>query len=85
MAQHRHPESTLRWQSFEALRERYGTPQTLLDNLREMGYQEPTAIQRQATAALMEGHELLAIAPTGEFPPLSLFNNILWITHSYSM
>lgn len=51
--------------AFEDLSERYKAPKRLLANLYEMGYQDPTAIQRQATPALMEGHELLAIAPTG--------------------
>ena len=37
----------------------------MLERLREAGFLEPTPIQRQAIPILLEGSELLAVAPTG--------------------
>ena len=37
----------------------------MLQRLRDAGFHEPTPIQRQAIPILLEGSELLAVAPTG--------------------
>ena len=36
-------------------------------NVESNGWQEPTAIQRQAIPALFEHRELFAVAPTGTY------------------
>jgi len=38
---------------------------TILQNLQEKGYENPTPIQAQSIPSLMEGHDLLGIAQTG--------------------
>ena len=53
---------------FDELAARYpgiGCGKMLLGRLAEAGFHEPTPIQRQAIPALLENHELLAVAPTG--------------------
>ena len=42
-----------------------GLRQELLDCLTELGYEEPTPVQREAIPPLLEGRDLLAEAPTG--------------------
>lgn len=51
--------------TFEQLTRRYGVPSWLLDNVRCLGYLEPTAVQMQAIPAMMERRELMCCAPTG--------------------
>ncbi|KAG5055529.1 hypothetical protein JHK85_008039 [Glycine max] len=48
-------------QSFDELKSRYNCPSYLLRNLKELGFREPTPIQRQA----IPGRECFACAPTG--------------------
>ncbi|KAJ8532866.1 hypothetical protein K7X08_015755 [Anisodus acutangulus] len=51
--------------SFEELRSRYRCRSYLLRNLAELGFKEPTPIQRQAIPVLLSGRECFASAPTG--------------------
>ena len=51
--------------TFEDLRTVHGLGRKMLERLREAGFLEPTPIQRQAIPILLEGSELLAVAPTG--------------------
>jgi ATP-dependent RNA helicase DDX52/ROK1 len=51
---------------FEDLERRYPwLPDWLLANLRQAGFERPTAVQAQSWPLLLEGRELLGIAPTG--------------------
>ncbi|CAJ1947382.1 unnamed protein product [Sphenostylis stenocarpa] len=52
-------------QSFDELKSRYNCPSYLLRNLKELGFREPTPIQRQAIPVLLDGRECFACAPTG--------------------
>ncbi|XP_051113849.1 DEAD-box ATP-dependent RNA helicase 57 [Andrographis paniculata] len=52
-------------QDFEDLRSRYKCKPYLLRNLMELGFKEPTPIQRQAIPVLLSGMECFACAPTG--------------------
>ncbi|KAM7502883.1 hypothetical protein LguiB_001787 [Lonicera macranthoides] len=52
-------------QNFAELRSRYRCRPYLLRNLAELGYKEPTPIQRQAMTVLLSGRECFACAPTG--------------------
>uniref|UniRef100_A0A5B7BN36 RNA helicase n=1 Tax=Davidia involucrata TaxID=16924 RepID=A0A5B7BN36_DAVIN len=52
-------------QNFTELGTRYGCKKYLLRNLAELGFREPTPIQRQAIPALLSGRECFACAPTG--------------------
>ncbi|KAL3029372.1 hypothetical protein AAZX31_03G159600 [Glycine max] len=52
-------------QSFDELKSRYNCPSYLLRNLKELGFREPTPIQRQAIPVLLQGRECFACAPTG--------------------
>lgn len=52
-------------QSFDELKSRYNCPSYLLRNLKELGFKEPTPIQRQAMPVLLQGRECFACAPTG--------------------
>ncbi|KDP41136.1 hypothetical protein JCGZ_03627 [Jatropha curcas] len=52
-------------QNFAELGLRYGCESYLLNNLAELGFKEPTPIQRQAIPALLSGRECFACAPTG--------------------
>ncbi|KAH7519052.1 hypothetical protein JRO89_XSUnG0145600 [Xanthoceras sorbifolium] len=51
--------------TFAELSSRYGCESYLLRNLAELGYKEPTPIQRQAIPVLLSGRECFACAPTG--------------------
>ena len=51
--------------SFAELGSQYSCSHRLMANLEENGWQEPTAIQRQAVPALLDHKELFAVAPTG--------------------
>ncbi|KAL8152779.1 hypothetical protein V2J09_010539 [Rumex salicifolius] len=52
-------------QTFEDLKTRYNCKQYLLRNFVELGYKEPTPIQRQAIPVLLSGRDCFACAPTG--------------------
>jgi ATP-dependent RNA helicase DDX52/ROK1 len=52
-------------QDFDELSTRYGCEPYLLHNLKELGFKEPTPIQRQAIPILLSGRECFACAPTG--------------------
>ncbi|KAJ8750602.1 hypothetical protein K2173_015776 [Erythroxylum novogranatense] len=52
-------------QSFAELNSRYRCELYLLNNFTELGFQEPTPIQRQAIPVLLSGRECFACAPTG--------------------
>lgn len=52
-------------QSFTDLSSRYNCKPYLLQNLTELGFKEPTPIQRQAIPVLLSGRECFACAPTG--------------------
>ncbi|GMP85183.1 hypothetical protein CsSME_00038442 [Camellia sinensis var. sinensis] len=52
-------------QNFTELKSRYGCKQYLLRNFAELGYKEPTPIQRQAIPVILSGRECFACAPTG--------------------
>jgi ATP-dependent RNA helicase DDX52/ROK1 len=51
--------------SFEDLVSSYGMSEQMLRRVKECGWTEPTAIQRQAIPLLLSGGEVLAVAPTG--------------------
>lgn len=51
--------------TFAELGSQHRCSQRLMANLEENGWQEPTAIQRQAIPALLDHKELFAVAPTG--------------------
>lgn len=51
--------------NFAELKERYGCKKYLLQNFAELGFKEPTPIQRQAIPVLLSGRECFACAPTG--------------------
>lgn len=52
-------------QSFMELKSRYKCKSYILRNLAELGFKEPTPIQRQAIPVLLSGRECFACAPTG--------------------
>ncbi|KAL2487467.1 DEAD-box ATP-dependent RNA helicase 57 [Abeliophyllum distichum] len=52
-------------QNFAELQLRYSCRSYLLRNLAELGFKEPTPIQRQAIPVLLSGRECFACAPTG--------------------
>ncbi|BFG36013.1 hypothetical protein CerSpe_222870 [Prunus speciosa] len=52
-------------ENFSELSSRYGCESYLLRNLAELGFKEPTPIQRQAIPVLLSGRECFACAPTG--------------------
>jgi ATP-dependent RNA helicase DDX52/ROK1 len=52
-------------QNFRELRSRYKCKPYILRNLAELGFKEPTPIQRQAMTVLLSGRECFACAPTG--------------------
>lgn len=63
---------------FADLVERYdGAGRRLLTRLGEAGFAEPTPIQRQAVPLLLEGNDLLAVAPTGSGKTLAFLLPIL--------
>ncbi|XP_027352116.1 DEAD-box ATP-dependent RNA helicase 57 isoform X2 [Abrus precatorius] len=51
--------------NFDELKSRYKCQSYLLRNLKELGFREPTPIQRQAIPVLLHGRECFACAPTG--------------------
>ncbi|PVG02600.1 putative ROK1-ATP-dependent RNA helicase [Serendipita vermifera] len=51
--------------SFEEMEKRFSLPVYLMQNIRSLGYKEPTAIQRTGVSILAEGRDLAAISPTG--------------------
>ncbi|KAI9154394.1 hypothetical protein LWI28_025715 [Acer negundo] len=51
--------------TFAELSSRYGCESYLLHNLAELGFKEPTPIQRQAIPVLLSDRECFACAPTG--------------------
>ncbi|KAM5559866.1 DEAD-box ATP-dependent RNA helicase 57 [Rosa sericea] len=52
-------------ENFSELSSRFGCEEYLLRNLAELGFEEPTPIQRQAIPVLLSGRECFACAPTG--------------------
>ncbi|KAH6802616.1 P-loop containing nucleoside triphosphate hydrolases superfamily protein [Perilla frutescens var. frutescens] len=52
-------------QNFAELQSRHSCKSYLLRNLAELGFKEPTPIQRQAIPVLLSGRECFACAPTG--------------------
>ncbi|XP_078171394.1 P-loop containing nucleoside triphosphate hydrolases superfamily protein isoform X2 [Carex rostrata] len=52
-------------ENFSELSLRFGCKSYLLENLSQLGYEEPTPIQRQAIPVLLSGRECFACAPTG--------------------
>lgn len=65
---------------FAEISKRYptmGCGKMLLSRLKEAGFDEPTPIQRQAIPALLENHELLAVAPTGSGKTLAFLLPII--------
>eukprot|EP00198_Chlamydomonas_reinhardtii_P008439 XP_001697776.1 predicted protein [Chlamydomonas reinhardtii] len=63
--------------SFAELASRYKVGRRLLAALRAAGFTAPTPIQRQAIPALLEGRELLAVAPTGSGKTLAFLVPLL--------
>lgn len=51
--------------SFAELKSRFSSRSYILRNLAELGFEEPTPIQRQAIPVLLSGRECFACAPTG--------------------
>lgn len=64
-------------QSFAELSSRYGCKSYILRNLTELGFKEPTPIQRQAIPVLLSGRECFACAPTGSGKTLAFLCPIL--------
>ncbi|KAL6503122.1 DEAD-box ATP-dependent RNA helicase 57 [Orobanche hederae] len=64
-------------QNFIDLRSRYNCRSYLLRNLAELGFKEPTPIQRQAIPVLLSGRECFACAPTGSGKTFALLCPIL--------
>ncbi|CAN6481900.1 unnamed protein product [Victoria cruziana] len=62
---------------FVELSSRYKCRPRLLQNLRELGFKEPTPIQRQAIPVLLSGRECFACAPTGSGKTLAFLCPIL--------
>ncbi|KAL3531908.1 hypothetical protein ACH5RR_005429 [Cinchona calisaya] len=52
-------------QSFAELKTRFKSKSYILRNLADLGFKEPTPIQRQAIPVLLSGRECFASAPTG--------------------
>ncbi|KAJ8428329.1 hypothetical protein Cgig2_002682 [Carnegiea gigantea] len=77
-------------QSFDELKTRYKCKSYLLRNFAELGYVEPTPIQRQAIPVLLSGREFFACASTGSGKTLAFVCPILmklkvsWIERWYS-
>ncbi|GMN39094.1 hypothetical protein TIFTF001_008323 [Ficus carica] len=62
---------------FSELSSSYGCKAKLLRNLAELGFKEPTPIQRQAIPVLLSGRECFACAPTGSGKTLAFVCPIL--------
>ncbi|KAJ8731093.1 hypothetical protein PYW07_004257 [Mythimna separata] len=52
-------------QDFSELTARYNISPALVDTVTQCGYSEPTPVQRQAIACMLEDRQILACAPTG--------------------
>jgi len=63
--------------SFTELKSRFGISKTLIKNITNCGYEEPTPIQMQAVSIMMKHRELLACAPTGSGKTLAFILPIL--------
>eukprot|EP00898_Chlorokybus_atmophyticus_P001705 jgi/Chlat1/2535/Chrsp175S02387 len=50
---------------FDELGRQYGCPPRISARILELGYADPTPIQRQALPAMLQGRDMLAVAPTG--------------------
>ncbi|KAL4712071.1 hypothetical protein ACJJTC_005307 [Scirpophaga incertulas] len=59
----RHVPAALR--DFTDLVQRYNVSQSLVDTVKECGYEEPTPVQRQAVPCMLEDRQIYACAPTG--------------------
>eukprot|EP01018_Ginkgo_biloba_P026041 Gb_03067 [translate_table: standard] len=64
-------------QDFDELKSLYGCKSYLMHNLAQLGFKEPTPIQRQAIPVLLSGRECFACAPTGSGKTLSFVLPIL--------
>ncbi|KAJ3683852.1 hypothetical protein LUZ60_014079 [Juncus effusus] len=64
-------------ESFNDLSSRFGCKSYLLENLNQLGFKEPTPIQRQAIPVLLSGRECFACAPTGSGKTLAFLCPIL--------
>ncbi|KAK3038407.1 hypothetical protein RJ639_030573 [Escallonia herrerae] len=64
-------------ESFAELRSRYNCRRYLVRNLAELGFKEPTPIQRQAIPLLLSGRECFSCAPTGSGKTLAFVLPIL--------
>lgn len=64
-------------ENFHELKARYGCKSYLTRNLAELGFKEPTPIQRQAIPVLLSGRECFACAPTGSGKTLAFLIPIL--------
>ncbi|XP_052173742.1 DEAD-box ATP-dependent RNA helicase 57 isoform X2 [Diospyros lotus] len=64
-------------QNFAELNSRFGCKRYLLRNFGELGFKEPTPIQRQAIPVLLSGRECFACAPTGSGKTLAFVCPIL--------
>jgi len=51
--------------NWDSLKETYKISNNIVDNLLKMGFNSPTAIQKQTIPLMLESRELLATAPTG--------------------
>ncbi|KAK5787408.1 hypothetical protein PVK06_042062 [Gossypium arboreum] len=63
--------------SFGDLSSVYGCESYLLHNFAELGFKEPTPIQRQAIPVLLSGRECFACAPTGSGKTLAFVSPML--------
>ncbi|KAF9606577.1 hypothetical protein IFM89_026839 [Coptis chinensis] len=64
-------------QNFDDLSSRYGCTSYLFAKLAELGFKEPTPIQRQAIPVILSGRECFACAPTGSGKTLAFLFPIL--------
>lgn len=64
-------------EDFQELKSRYGCKSYLMQNLAQLGFKEPTPIQRQAIPVLLSGRECFACAPTGSGKTLAFLIPIL--------
>ncbi|XP_023005802.1 DEAD-box ATP-dependent RNA helicase 57 [Cucurbita maxima] len=64
-------------QNFAELSTRYECDPYILHNLVELGFKEPTPIQRQAIPVLLSGRECFACAPTGSGKTLAFLCPVL--------
>ncbi|KAL5495550.1 ROK1 [Sanghuangporus weigelae] len=58
-------------ESLDVLKEKYGVPSRIMQNLNEYGYTSLTPIQSYAAPILLQGRDLAAISPTGTGKTLS--------------